>query len=153
MPPKKKTAAQLDHEIDDALSKPSRREVKERRAIAKQARASAEAENYVSWRRNTLAQIESWSLANNQGWDERYRNVALKRLDKLVLFLRSFFDYEPQDVIGHEDAAALIVMPKASALKLARRLFKTGKGIAKDLGAEDLWFNMDWFVPAGEGYR
>lgn len=154
MPPaKKKTTAQLDREIDAALAKPSRREIKERRAIAQQARTSVEAGDYGAWRRNTLDQIEAWARANNQEWDERYRNWMLKRLDKLVLFLRSFFDNEPQDVIGYEDAAALIVMPKSSALKLARRLFRTGKGIAKDLGAEDLWFNMDWFIPAGEGYR
>lgn len=123
------------------------------RAIAKQTHASTEANDCSAWRRNTLDQIESWAHANNQEWDARYRNWTLKRLDKLVLFLRSFFDREPQDVIGYEDAAALIVMPKSSALKLARRIFRTGKGLAKDLGTEDLWFNMDWFLPAGEGYR
>ena len=150
---KKKTAARLDREIGAALSNPSRREVSERRNLAKQEFASAEARDYGSWRRNTLDQIEAWARANNQEWDARYRGWTMKRLDKLVLFLRSFFDHDPQDVIGHEDAAALIVMPKPAALRLARRLFRTGKGLASDLHAEDLWFNMDWFVPAGEGYR
>ncbi|HSX23259.1 MAG TPA: hypothetical protein VLE97_10850 [Gaiellaceae bacterium] len=154
MPPtKKKTAAQLTREINAALAKPSRRDVAERRSGTRQQQATAEAADYGQWRRATLDQIETWAHANNQEWDDRYRDWMIKRLDKLVLFLRSFFDHDPQELIGHEDAAALIVLPKASALKLARRLFRTGKGIAKDLQADDLWFNMDWFVPAGEGYR
>lgn len=154
MPPtKKKTAAQLTREINAALAKPSRRDVAERRSTARQQQAAAETADYAQWRRATLDQIETWARANSQEWDDRYRNWTIKRLDKLVLFLRSFFEHEPQELIGHEDAAALIVLPKASALKLARRLFRTGKGIAKDLQADDLWFNLDWFVPAGEGYR
>jgi hypothetical protein len=151
MPPKK-TPAQLNREIEAALAKPSRQELKERRSLAKQESARAEAGDYATWRRGALDQIEAWARANGQEWDASYRNVTIKRLDKLVLFLRSFFDHEVHELIGYEDAAALIVLPKSKALKLSRRLFSTGKGLAKDLHAEDLWFNMDWFTPQGEGY-
>lgn len=75
----------------------------------------------------------------------------MRRLDKLDSFIRVFFPeaHRTGSPIAVDDAAALIVMPRAAALKLSRRMFRGGGGIAADLQAEDLTWNMDWFTPPG----
>lgn len=142
---KKKSSAQLDREIETSIT---RRSAKERReAAALERRRAADAID-TQWRRDTLAQVRRWIEENNQGpWDDRTYNIVIKRLDKLVLFVRSFFPEVGPAPFDPWDAAALIVLPKHQALRLARRLFGGGPGITKDLQTDDLWFNMDWFRP------
>jgi len=141
----KKPAAQLQREIDVTLAK---RAAKQRQKEARLVRAQEASEAGTSWRRQIIDQIQRWVEANNQGlWDERYYNLVIKRLTKLVSFIRSFFPDAPEAPIETDLAAALIVLPLREALPLARRLFGAGPGIAHDLQAEDLTFNTDWFHP------
>jgi hypothetical protein len=142
---RKKSPAQLNREINEALEK---RSAKERRGDASLARRSKAAEVDTAWRRQIIDQIQRWAEENQQGpWDDRYYNVIVKRLTTLVTFVRSFFPEAAEAPFDAHDAAALIVLPRAQALRLARRLFGGGPGIAGDLQAEDLTFNMDWFRP------
>lgn len=119
--PKKRTSAQLEREIQEA----------------------------VSWRSQVLHQIKEWLVVADPKSAFPSRTI-MSRLDRLESFLRAFFKHSwDSPVISTEDAAGLIVMPKHAALKLARRLFRGGDGIAADLHAEDLTWNMDWFQPPG----
>jgi hypothetical protein len=104
------------------------------------------------WRVGALQQIADWIQENNQGpLDRVVKNVVARRFDKLELFLRFYFPDAPPAPFTHEDAAALVILPRKKALKLARSLFGGGPGITRDLREEDLDYNMDWFTP--EGWR
>lgn len=142
---KKKTAVELDREIAASLAK---RSAKARRETASLERRSATDAVDTKWRRDTIDQVRSWVEANRQGpWDERMHNLVIKRLTKLVSFVRSFFPEAGPAPFDPWDAAALIVLPRQQALRLARRLFGGGPGITKELQVEDLSFNTDWFRP------
>jgi len=150
----KKTAAQLNREIAQALTKSS---AKERRQAASQERRQLAQDADTAWRREILDQIKTWVeenyAAQNVPQAERHYpyKTIIGKLSQLMTFLHVFF---PEAKTAAEpfaayDAAALIVLPRWQAVRLARKLFGGGPGIAKDLRAEDLSYNMDWFTPAG----
>jgi hypothetical protein len=147
----RKTASQLDHEIARALAKPS---TKERRQAAAQERRQHAQDADTAWRREILDQIKSWVeeswAAENVPQAERHYpyNTIIKRLSQLMTFIRVFFPETTAAPFDAYDAAALIVLPRWQALRLARKLFGGGPGIAKDLHEEDLSYNMNWFRPA-----
>ncbi len=141
---KKKTSpAQLEREIAEVLDKPS---AKARRQAASQQRWQVEDAKDTTWRKETISQVKQW-VEEIEPWDERYYSIVVKRLTTLVSFVRSFFPDVGAAPFDPYDAAALIVLPRPQALRLARKLFGGGPGIAKDLQSEDLSFNMDWFRP------
>lgn len=102
----------------------------------------------TAWHLAVLELIEQWVHSNRQGpYDETAKKIAMKRLMKLEDFVSHFFpeaDPAPFDI---QDAAGLVLLPKYSALRLARKLFGGGPGIAGDLKLEDLTYNLDWFQP------
>lgn len=106
----------------------------------------------TAWRLKSLDQIERW-VEEDGPLSERERAIvrrqAIKRFTRLESFIWSFFPDAPPAPIEPHSAAALIVLPRQQALRLARRLFGGGPGIAGDLEADDLSFNMDWFRPRG----
>lgn len=107
-----------------------------------------ELEKATQWRLAAVAQIEKWMTETfNRPYDASTRQVVFRRFDKLENFIRSFFPKAPPTPFDARDAAALIVLPRHEALELAREIFRGGPGIAGNLEAEDLSFNMDWFRP------
>jgi len=104
----------------------------------------------TAWRLDALAQIKQWVEENDQGpYDKFAHKIVLKHFQKLETFIWAFFPDAPPAPFDSYDAAALIVLPRYEALRLARKLFGGGPGITKDLQADDLWFNLDWFRPRG----
>jgi hypothetical protein len=104
----------------------------------------------TAWRLAALSQIKQWVEDNSQGpYDKVTNNVVIKRFARLEQFIWALFPDAPAAPFAPEDAAALIVLPRWKALAFARRMFGAGPGIAKDLIADDLDFNMDWFWPKG----
>ena len=105
-----------------------------------------------AWREAAEAQAIEWAAEAFPGerWDAATSRVFNRRLDKLDDFLRFFFraEYELNPVLFDSyDGAALVILPRAAGLRLARRLFGGGPGISGDLQKEDLSWNMDWFRP------
>lgn len=126
-----------------------KRSTKGKREAASLERRRQATEVDTAWRNETINQVRQWIEENRQGpWDDRTRRIVIGRLTKLITFVRFFFPGAGEAPFAAWDAAALIVLPRQTALRLARRLFSGGPGIAKDLQAEDLTFNMDWFRPA-----
>ena len=80
-------------------------------------------------------------------------NIIVSRLQRLEDLVYSLFPDAPSEPFAVDDAAALIVLPRSDALRLARKLFGGGQGIARDLQANDISFNMDWFRPRDEHGR
>lgn len=126
-----------------------RESVQERRARERQKRWF---DSNTAWRKRALDLIEQWAGEAFPGerYDDITRRVVQNRFSRLEQFLRVFFrdSFEKNPApFSAENAALLIVLPKAHALDLARRLFGGGPGIAGDLQTEDLSWNMDWFRP------
>lgn len=104
----------------------------------------------TEWRLNALAQIKLWMDENNQGsYDKVVHKILIKRFDRLETFIHAFSPEAPPAPFDFYDAAALIVLPVHQAVDLARKLFGKNTGILKNLRAEDLPFNMNWFRPRG----
>lgn len=102
----------------------------------------------TTWRLGALAQIEAWVWNNDQGpYDKVARAVVIRRFAKLESFVWAFFPDAAPAPFATWDAAALIVLPRYQALRLAEKLFRGGPGICKELEASDIDFNMDWFRP------
>lgn len=105
-----------------------------------------------AWHKGVLSQVERWVEVNKDdlGSWAQHRSTVIDRLSKLETFLHVFFPGKPEGfLVSIGDAAAMIVLPVNQALQLARAYFGGGPGIAKDLAAEDLSWNMDWFRPRG----
>lgn len=139
----KKAPAQLQREINEALAKPS---AKARREATVLARKQEVQETDTTWRRQIIDLIRRWAEANEPGAVFPHKTVV-SRLTKLDSFIRVFFPEAGEAPLEPDLAAALLVLPRRVALQLARRLFGAGPGIAHDLQAEDLTYNMDWFAP------
>lgn len=106
----------------------------------------------VQWRKTALAQIEVWANEQEGPVSSRSVGIIARRFDRLEAFVRAFFPGAGPAPFAFDDAAALVVLPKRRALKLARKLFGGGPGICRDLQEDDLTWNMDWFVPPGQGW-
>jgi hypothetical protein len=107
----------------------------------------------TAWRRAGIEQIARW-VAEEYGpkeFDERWRRIAIKRFARLETFLNVFFPDHGPAPFDPADAAALIVGRRGAALKLARKLFDGGPGIASDLQLEDLTWNLDLMHPREHG--
>jgi hypothetical protein len=103
----------------------------------------------TEWRIKVVKQIKDWVEKNRQGpYDRVMHNVIIRRASELEMFMSCHFEETPPKPFAADDAAALIVAPRALALRLSRSLFGGGTGVAKDLQSEDIArFNMDWFKP------
>lgn len=98
----------------------------------------------ISWRHNILTLIRQWVEKNDQGpYDKATHNVLLKRLERLEDLYRARYRELLATPFDVYDGAALIVLPRRRALRLARSLFQTA-----DVDEDDVKrFNMDWFIP------
>ena len=105
----------------------------------------------VEWQRSAINQIRQWTKEEGINFDKTTEAVVRRRWLRLDNFLKFFFeeDYKKYPVLfDANDAAAMIILPKYKAVKIARSLFHSGPGIAGNLQAEDITWNMDWFSPS-----
>jgi len=112
----------------------------------------------AAWRGAVLAQIREWAEDRGDLYDKATHNVAVRRLERLEMLERVLrpkehfklgWPYDPAD------AAAMIVLPRRKARKLAHSFFgeqvyENGKPVDVDYDVADAWlkkFNLDWFDP------
>jgi hypothetical protein len=99
----------------------------------------------VKWRRNVIDTIRRWVGQNKQGpYDRVMHNVILTRMERLESFYFNRYGEMLAEPFSVEDGALLIVLPRWRALRLAKSLFQTAKGVDEEAVAR---FNMDWFTP------
>jgi len=98
----------------------------------------------AAWRGEVLSQIKAWVEDRGERYDRTTHNVLLRRLERLEMLERVLHPKEhfklgwPYDPA---DAAAMIVLPRRKARRLAHSFFGE---------AADAWvkkFNLDWFDP------